>query len=326
MTPEQQNLICLFREKWSRIVSTSEPVQQQAIIEAVEAAYKIIDKQKPTFIFCESPNSALEAFKKLENQCIIPLMKFAWDLREQIPSMKELGLANKREKYRYRPLWSQIQFELENQLGIQIKSAVHPLRWLAYTSWFDFCISTFNLPHDQEDWKILQIIVKNCNLLFPTERFCIVSDRPTRLSLDEKKQLHAEGDPAVVYSDGFSLYFYHGIAIPKRYGKLNPSDWEIQWLFEEEDFEIKQALAQGLGYRNLIQNLHSIEIASKAEYTLLRLEGNATESIVLMEISSPSSYLPKLVVLPSTIQSIPEAISWITLELNRQRIQLVPPF
>lgn len=47
---------------------------------------------------------------------------------------------------------------------------------------------------------------------------CLICDRPTKLFFDNQNRLHAQGKPAIQYADGFSLYSYHGVTLPEKYG------------------------------------------------------------------------------------------------------------
>ncbi len=47
------------------------------------------------------------------------------------------------------------------------------------------------------------------------ERLAIVSERPLRLSLDERGRLHSSDGPALAYPDGFVIWADHGVTVPE---------------------------------------------------------------------------------------------------------------
>jgi hypothetical protein len=55
LTPEQEVLIPLYREKWKAITLSTELFDCQKAPEAVKLAYAAIGKQEPYILFCESP-------------------------------------------------------------------------------------------------------------------------------------------------------------------------------------------------------------------------------------------------------------------------------
>ena len=62
LTPEQEALIRVYREKWRSIALSIEPIDHQKATEAVKAAYKLIGKQEPEIVFFDSPYAFLNSF------------------------------------------------------------------------------------------------------------------------------------------------------------------------------------------------------------------------------------------------------------------------
>lgn len=55
LTPEQEALISVYREKWRAIALSTERIDKEKAAEVVKAAYTAIGKQQPEIIFCDSP-------------------------------------------------------------------------------------------------------------------------------------------------------------------------------------------------------------------------------------------------------------------------------
>ena len=76
---------------------------------------------------------------------------------------------------------------------------------------FDLCFNELNCQYDEEAWKHYLEMVRECGWWFlPTPFYYVVCDRPIKVLLDENELLHAEGETAILYSDGFGLYANHG--------------------------------------------------------------------------------------------------------------------
>jgi hypothetical protein len=60
-------------------------------------------------------------------------------------------------------------------------------------------------------------LVQNCGWIVPFEKLCIVCDRPTSISFDEKGRLHALGKPAFEFADGNKVFFNNGVLASKKY-------------------------------------------------------------------------------------------------------------
>lgn len=83
LTPAQQAMIPVYREKWKRIPISTQPIDRQKASVAVNVAYKLIGEPDPDVVFCSSPREALNAIitsklqlhlgRRLENRLRKPL-------------------------------------------------------------------------------------------------------------------------------------------------------------------------------------------------------------------------------------------------------------
>jgi len=61
VTPEQEALIPVYREKWRAIALSTEPIDRQKAAEAVTAAYALLGKKPPLILFCDSPYASFHS-------------------------------------------------------------------------------------------------------------------------------------------------------------------------------------------------------------------------------------------------------------------------
>jgi hypothetical protein len=89
--------------------------------------------------------------------------------------------------------------------------------------------SKFEARDKKSDLQPLDPILK------PTLRICSqvdeknqvvirIGDYMIQLSLDSEQRLHAEAKPAITWGNGYGLYYYHGVTLPEKYGKLSPRE------------------------------------------------------------------------------------------------------
>ncbi len=210
-----------------------------------------------------------------------------------------------------RHLWFKLWEELEGQPGrehVQIFDEV----WVDFGVWFDFAISVLNLAHEQRLGEVCLSLAKYCGLIFPFEKICFVCERPIKLSLDSEDRLHAVGEPAIQFADGYSLYAYHGVTLPEKYSKLHPYQWQAQWLLEEDNAEVRRVLIQGIGYARICQELQAIELDSWQEYTLLKIDADVDDDpIYLLKMTCPSTGFIHALRVPPDVESAREAIRWV---------------
>jgi hypothetical protein len=206
----------------------------------------------------------------------------------------------------------------------QFSNCIQPVLWAAYGSLLDFCISVLNLPHsNRRNWIVFQSIVRDCGLIYPYDKVCIVCSKPIALSVDSNYRLHAEGKPAVQFADGFSIYAYHGVILPEWYGRLHPDQWQSKWVLKEKNAEVRRALIQGITYDRIIQELAVTELDSWQEYTLLSIEfeddfdwvGNA-KPVYLLKMTCPSTGFIHALRVPPDVRSALEAIRWVNWDIE----------
>ena len=62
------------------------------------------------------------------------------------------------------------------------------------------------------------------------EKFCIVSDFPEMLKIDDQNRAHNQDGPSHRWRDGWSLYYWHGVAVPEH------------WIMKKETLTAKEAM------------------------------------------------------------------------------------
>ncbi len=192
---------------------------------------------------------------------------------------------------------------------------------IAECSYYDFCISVLDYPHNANRWQILQDVVKNCPWFFPFQGICFICDRPIKLSFDEQNHLHADGEAAIEHADGFKVYANHGVLLPHKYGTVSSSQWRSQWLLEERNAELRRVLVQGVGYNRICEELGAVELDSWQEYSLFKIKNyievdewasqDAMEPMHLLKMTCPSTGFIHFLRVPPNINSARVAIGWV---------------
>jgi hypothetical protein len=341
LTPEQRAIFIEYAQKWAVIVNSTHPLNPSQAAAAVKAAYITVGLEVPEIIFCSSPRSAITQLKSLK----FPLLS-------QHELMERLYEKIKNVVY----LLNLIEFIREIGLGIdERENDIFPIgRWeihLLHELFFDvdydeystdivvnraslaedmcaaeFFIAEFSMVFSQEIQKALESfkqLLAECGWIIPFEKVCYVCSRPTKLSLDSEYRLHAEGESAIAFSDGYKLYSYHGVTLPEKYGQIHPNQWEATWILEEENAELRRVLIQGIGYARICQELQAIDLDTWQEYTLLRIDFDIDgfapqekEPIYLLKMTCPSTGFIHALRVPPDMQSAREAIRWVNWDVD----------
>jgi hypothetical protein len=119
------------------------------------------------------------------------------------------------------------------------------------------------------------------------------------------------------------LYFYHGVTLPEKYGKVYSKNWRSHWLLEEENAELKRVLIQEIGYEKICQELEAEIIDSWQEYTLLKIEKNIDlEPIYLLKMTCPSTKHIHALRVPPDLHTAREAIRWINWDIDPEEFSI----
>ena len=91
------------------------------------------------------------------------------------------------------------------------------------------------------------------------EEFCIVSDFPTEIHVDDQHRPHAEHGPSHRWRDGWALYHWHGVRVPERW-IMNKQSLTAAEVLQTENVEQRRAGCEILGWNHILRELNAVEI------------------------------------------------------------------
>ncbi|PSB41023.1 leucine-rich repeat domain-containing protein [filamentous cyanobacterium Phorm 6] len=341
---------------------STKPIDDQKATEAVKKIYAAIGKEAPEVIVCSSPQAAsLELFKLLEidvrsrdriSETAVTNLVWGKFLSHNFFQWVDVGFSGWTlwnalsnaiilEPNADRTLVSELQELLANDLGsmeagfgsyfkdLELLSPTNLLKEIHLTKFF---ISKFGITLDEKVQELLrckQQLFEECGCILPFEKICIICDRPLHLRFDSENRLHAEGESAIAFADGYSLYFHHGVKLPEQYGKVHPDLWQAEWILDEENAELRRLLIERIGYDRICQQLQAVELDSWQEYTLLSIdfnedfddEGNA-RPVFLLKMTCPSTGHIHALRVPPDVASAKEAIRWVNWDIDPEEFSV----
>jgi hypothetical protein len=81
---------------------------------------------------------------------------------------------------------------------------------------------------------------------WPFENAVILTERPVHLSRDSRNRLHDEHGPAISYSDGWGVYVWHGLRVP-RWVIESPEKITVEKIDAEANAEVRRVLVERYG-------------------------------------------------------------------------------
>jgi len=339
-----------------RLTLSTTPIDGQKATEAVKVAYAAMGLEEPSVIICTSPRDAYLQFN-LPKRDHSQNCSDEWDrnrpgerldgkLRSPLivgelasPGVWQYDLDSMTIEPEADRTLTVLMYELINSYAKSkgIRGKVFPTHLFFLkdpetpTSLFkeiyltQLYISSLGLNLSQKAQEILRsqkLLFEHCGFIFPCEKTCVVCDRPRHLRFDSQNRLHAEGEPAIEFADGWKIYFYHGVRLPEQYGQLHPNKWQSQWLLAEENAEVRRVLIEGIGYDRIIQELSAKQIDSWQEYALLQIDNADVEPICLLKMTCPSTGFIHALRVPPNLTSAREAIRWVNWEIDPEEFSV----
>lgn len=124
----------------------------------------------------------------------------------------------------------------------------HDADWLAF---YDFFNQVCELKDETRKLDGFLKIAKNSGWWLPHEKICWVSERHNSLHLDERGRLHNPNKAALTYPDGWPLYYWHGVSIPKKYILTSADKIDLSEALKETNSSVRMAVIQKVGFLRL---------------------------------------------------------------------------
>jgi hypothetical protein len=94
----------------------------------------------------------------------------------------------------------------------------------------------------------------NFGLMYPFEEYTVVCDRPAEINMKNGK-LHADGKPAILYRDDFSVWSLNGVRVPKEVAEIPAEKLDCKLALTEKNAEIRKEIIKKIGIGRLFKEL-----------------------------------------------------------------------
>jgi len=141
--------------------------------------------------------------------------------------------------------------------------------------------------------------------------FCMISDRPEVLLVDEQNRPHCATGPFCQWRDGSSLYSFHGVRVAARIIE-HPETITAKEALAEKNAEVRRVMIERMGMERFIAEsgaelihshergfLYSIDLADDPEGTLKAVK-----------VICPSTARTYFLRVPPSIKRADDAVAW----------------
>ena len=158
--------------------------------------------------------------------------------------------------------------------------------WVAFLSFFRHVVK-LDL-NEYEKFKFYEDACIHGGPRIMHQDFCMISDRPEILLVDEQNRPHCDTGPFCKWRDGFSLYAVHGVRVP-QYVVETPALIEIKDIENENNLEVKRVMIDRYGSDRYMQDSGAQLVQSDryGELYVKPIQGDETITMVKVINSTP---------------------------------------
>lgn len=127
-------------------------------------------------------------------------------------------------------------------------------QWVYWKAFYTFAES-IGVVYEKDHSKLLAEWMeesKHLHWWFPYEKYCLISERPIRLNVNEQNQLHTDGAMAVEYSDGWGGYYLNGISVPEYLAVTPAEDLSLDFFKKEKNADVKAEFVRKFGVERML--------------------------------------------------------------------------
>jgi hypothetical protein len=162
-------------------------------------------------------------------------------------------------------------------------------QWSGYDAYLSFFqdIADLKLPQ-YETYQHWRTLTEKSGPRIVHEKFCMISDRPEVLLVDDRNRSHCETGPFCRWRDGTALYSIHGVRVPGWIIE-NPNKITIDTIHAEANSEIQRVMIERFGWDRYSAECGA-EIVDHDERwgTLMRRTTEAGEPILFLRVVNRS--------------------------------------
>ena len=250
ITKEEEVLLKQHADMWTKRILSTETADFSKLEPAIKGLYKAANLVEPEVILVKSPIMMVFMF----GACSVLLDKKKANVRQILDDIAAQMNAIPADKPPVEHYVSVCK-ALAGKKGIDAAkqwSSVYQggAYWAQYDSYLTAMRDILGLRlKEHENYKFWEEAAIHGTFRVMHEKFCIVSDFPEMLKIDDQNRAHGQDGPSHRWRDGWSLYHWHGVAVPEH------------WIIKKETLTAKEAMT----WENIEQRRAACEILGWAK-------------------------------------------------------------
>ena len=270
LTPEQEALIATVRNDWLDFIFKNEqPMDEAGAKSGIAFLYALVNFKVPHIIICDSPMACQlaagdqdvnhdygEVYNEVSNQLYDQVFVDVHDdINNQVDCQVYDQVSSQFDNQLNVQVYDQVSTQIRSQVYNQIRTqklkyfniARYDVLWSAgWLSFYDYFtrIGVINYPALN---KCIAYARSGVFYSIFRKDFAVLCNRPLYIKRDEGHRLHADGGPAILWRDGWSQYFLHGVRTPAEYVLTPAEKLDPKVIFAEKNVDIQRELISKIG-------------------------------------------------------------------------------
>ena len=249
ITKEEEVLLKQHADLWTKRILSTETADFSKLEPAIKGLYKAANLVEPEVILVKSPIMMVFMF----GVCSVLCDKKKANVRQildDVAAQMNCIPADKTPVEHYvsvcKALAGKKGIDAAKQWSSVYQGGAY---WAQYDSYLTAMRDILGLRlKEHENYKYWEEAAIHGTFRVMHEKFCIISDFPEMLKIDDQNRAHGQDGPSHRWRDGWSLYHWHGVAVPEH------------WIIKKETLTAKEAMT----WVNIEQRRAAIEIVGWA--------------------------------------------------------------
>ncbi len=300
LTKQQEEKLSIYAQKWLKIGLSTDPCNVPQTEKCINQAYKNVGLEPPKkYKLFDSPLSCAEYQVEFDLFNLSDPLKFkitspvwgkihyqvhhqvddqVWDyIYDQVEFCIRVQVSTYFPS-RF-PVWHQVRNQVRDQVNKQVGHPVFTQVWdqehgnyqAPWWGYYEFCLKELKLDCVKPLIPLINL-AKYCGWWAPYKDICLIQHRPKEIHLDQEKQLHKEGGPALSYRDGFSLWNLNGVKVPQWLAETRTEDIDPRKLLEIDNAQVRTEFVRKVGIDRVCYSLKAKCVDKQGSYELLMLD------------------------------------------------------
>ncbi|WBB62037.1 hypothetical protein O7599_05715 [Streptomyces sp. WMMC500] len=148
-------------------------------------------------------------------------------------------------------VWEHVRAQVREEMGTRVQKSLagqQDAEWLAAYDYF----RTHGSVLEAEQLSGIMRVARSAGRWWPFENVAVLTERPVALHRDSEGRLHHNGGPAVLYPDGFAVWAWHGVRLPRHPVRTRPAINRAGRDFESEALVVRTDYSDGDTWREVV--------------------------------------------------------------------------